>query len=56
MSETVNHCVDALALWRLQDWLHAHPRVVVIGGAGCSTEVGIPDYRDRNGQWKRPSP
>ena len=56
MSETVNHCVDALALWRLQDWLHAHPRVVVIGGAGCSTEVGIPDYRDRNGQWKRPQP
>lgn len=56
MRETVNHCVDALALWRLQDWLHAHPRVVVIGGAGCSTEVGIPDYRDRNGQWKRPQP
>ncbi|MDH1253685.1 NAD-dependent protein deacetylase [Comamonas thiooxydans] len=56
MSETLNHCVDALALWRLQDWLHAHPRVVVIGGAGCSTEVGIPDYRDRNGQWKRPQP
>ena len=52
----MNHCVDALALWRLQDWLHAHPRVVVIGGAGCSTEVGIPDYRDRNGQWKRPQP
>ncbi|WKL15186.1 NAD-dependent protein deacetylase [Comamonas testosteroni] len=56
MSETLNHCVDALALWRLQDWLHAHPRVVVIGGAGCSTEAGIPDYRDRNGQWKRPQP
>lgn len=56
MSETLNHCVDALALWRLQDWLHTHPRVVVIGGAGCSTEVGIPDYRDRNGQWKRPQP
>lgn len=56
MSGTLNHCVDALALWRLQDWLHAHPRVVVIGGAGCSTEVGIPDYRDRNGQWKRPQP
>lgn len=56
MGETLNHCVDALSLWRLQDWLHAHPRVVVIGGAGCSTEVGIPDYRDRNGQWKRPQP
>ncbi|MDR3067778.1 MAG: NAD-dependent protein deacetylase [Comamonas sp.] len=56
MSETMTPGVDALALWRLQDWVHAHPRLVVIGGAGCSTEVGIPDYRDRNGQWKRPQP
>lgn len=56
MSETMTPGVDALALWRLQDWVHAHPRLVVIGGAGCSTEVGIPDYRDSNGQWKRPQP
>ncbi|QXZ11349.1 NAD-dependent protein deacetylase [Comamonas sp. Y33R10-2] len=47
---------EPLALWRLQDWAHAHPRLLVIGGAGCSTEVGIPDYRDQNGQWKRPQP
>lgn len=43
-------------MWRLKDWLHAHPRLLVIGGAGCSTEVGIPDYRDQRGQWKRPQP
>lgn len=52
----MNHFVEPLALWRLKDWLHAHPRLLVIGGAGCSTEVGIPDYRDQRGQWKRPQP
>lgn len=41
---------------RLQDWLRDHPRLLVITGAGCSTEVGIPDYRDAEGQWKRPQP
>ncbi|MEG0142260.1 MAG: NAD-dependent protein deacetylase [Comamonas sp.] len=52
----MNNFVEPLALWRLKDWLHAHPRLLVIGGAGCSTEVGIPDYRDQSGQWKRPQP
>ena len=40
----------------LADWLHAHPRVFVLTGAGCSTASGIPDYRDRNGDWKRKPP
>ena len=30
--------------------------VVVLTGAGCSTESGIPDYRDLNGDWKRRQP
>ena len=47
---------ESLQGQRLADWLHEHPRVVVITGAGCSTEVGIPDYRDASGQWKRPQP
>lgn len=41
---------------RLADWLHAHRRVFVLTGAGCSTESGIPDYRDANGAWKRSQP
>jgi NAD-dependent SIR2 family protein deacetylase len=30
--------------------------VLVVTGAGCSTESGIPDYRDDEGRWKRPQP
>ena len=41
---------------RLADWLHRHRRVFVLTGAGCSTESGIPDYRDANGAWKRSQP
>jgi NAD-dependent SIR2 family protein deacetylase len=41
---------------RLAEWLHAHPRLFVLTGAGCSTASGIPDYRDRDGAWKRKPP
>ena len=34
----------------------AAPRLVVLTGAGCSTECGIPDYRDADGEWKRKQP
>jgi len=30
--------------------------VVVLTGAGCSTDSGLADYRDELGQWKRPQP
>jgi NAD-dependent SIR2 family protein deacetylase len=40
----------------LQQFVEAHPRLFVLTGAGCSTDSGIPDYRDRDGQWKRPPP
>lgn len=47
---------DETAIDRLIDFLTAHQRVLVLSGAGCSTESGIPDYRDVNGGWKHPQP
>ncbi|MBY4675604.1 NAD-dependent protein deacetylase [Marinobacterium arenosum] len=44
---------DGQALARFID---RHPRLLVLTGAGVSTDSGIPDYRDRNGDWKRPQP
>lgn len=40
----------------LQTFIEAHPRLFMLTGAGCSTASGIPDYRDRDGQWKRTPP
>lgn len=40
----------------LHRFVQRHPRLLVLTGAGCSTESGIPDYRDDNGDWKRPAP
>ena len=40
----------------LVDFVRRHPRLFVLTGAGCSTESGIPDYRDAQGDWKRPQP
>lgn len=36
--------------------LVAERRLLVLTGAGCSTESGIPDYRDEDGGWKRKPP
>ena len=44
------------AIRRLAEFLHANDRVLVLTGAGCSTESGIPDYRDANGDWKHARP
>lgn len=43
--------VDALA-----DFLDRSGRVLALTGAGCSTDSGIPDYRDADGGWKRREP
>ena len=40
----------------LEEFVGRHQRLFVLTGAGCSTESGIPDYRDEEGGWKRPSP
>ena len=38
------------------DFVATHRRLFVLTGAGCSTDSGIPDYRDLDGSWKRPRP
>lgn len=40
----------------LRAFVEDHRRIFVLTGAGCSTESGIPDYRDTNGDWKRQRP
>jgi len=40
----------------LQEFIDRYPRLFVLTGAGCSTNSGIPDYRDSHGNWKRTQP
>jgi NAD-dependent SIR2 family protein deacetylase len=40
----------------LSDFISRHRRLFVLTGAGCSTDSGIPDYRDADGGWKRSPP
>lgn len=40
----------------LVDFIRAHSRLTVLTGAGCSTDSGIPEYRDDDGNWKHRQP
>lgn len=40
----------------LAEFIRTRKHLMVITGAGVSTGSGIPDYRDRNGEWKRKQP
>ncbi|TGN40707.1 NAD-dependent protein deacetylase [Marinobacter confluentis] len=40
----------------LADFIRRHPRLLILTGAGVSTDSGIPDYRDGEGSWKRRQP
>lgn len=40
----------------LAEFIKRHPRLVILTGAGVSTDSGIPDYRDGEGSWKRKQP
>jgi NAD-dependent SIR2 family protein deacetylase len=40
----------------LREFIHAHEKLFVLTGAGCSTGSGIPDYRNADGEWKRGRP
>ena len=40
----------------LPAFIERHAPLFILTGAGCSTDSGIPDYRDTEGAWKRPQP
>ena len=40
----------------LVEFLNEHERLVVLTGAGCSPDSGIPAYRDSDGSWRQRRP
>ena len=52
--DTVEPTADEIAA--LADLIHSANRIVVLTGAGISTESGIPDYRGPNGVWSTGKP
>lgn len=40
----------------LAEFIRRNPNLVILTGAGVSTDSGIPDYRDGEGAWKRRQP
>lgn len=48
--------LSSAVITELPEFIAGHRRLFVLTGAGCSTDSGIPDYRDRDGQWKRTPP
>src|SRR5579859_5571717 len=56
MAATAQSLETARGAGQLAEWCRGRVRLVVLTGAGCSTESGIPDYRDRDGGWKRRPP
>ena len=53
---SVDKFESAAKVEQLAAWLGARSNVTTITGAGVSTESGIPDYRDGDGNWKRSPP
>ncbi|HTJ94108.1 MAG TPA: NAD-dependent protein deacetylase [Pararobbsia sp.] len=55
-SSDAKAATGARALNALTEFVERHPRLFVLGGAGVSTDSGIPDYRDEHGQRKGRDP
>ena len=47
----MNDCIQ-----RIIKEIESYRNLLVITGAGISTNSGISDYRDQQGSWKRPHP
>ncbi|WP_221568082.1 NAD-dependent deacylase [Alkalihalobacillus sp. TS-13] len=48
--------MDLHKITLVADWLKASGSTVILTGAGMSTESGIPDFRSREGWWKKIDP
>ena len=50
------HIAQMTGTAALQEFIERHRLILVLTGAGCSTNSGIPDYRDVDGAWKHAQP
>ena len=41
--------MEKIKLEQLQRWIDESRHIVFFGGAGCSTESGVPDFRSADG-------
>lgn len=53
---TPTDAIAAAPMAELERLARRASRIVALTGAGCSTDSGIPDYRDDAGAWKRKPP
>src|SRR5690348_7147769 len=56
MMQEVLDTTLAADVTRLANFIRQAARLVVLTGAGCSTESGIPDYRSPGGLWNKHKP